>query len=170
MFRRSEVQSINIWQIFSANSRRLHPEPQSGDKKPRVSPFETVCATPVDWVASIHLRGSETRCWDLCGPLSRSTVLSPRHQEQYRRNRREAGKIAQPPGRCLSFFKTQFQCIRLRQNTQGKGRAESSILKQDKRRASQVTPARVTSPRSAGRSKGFRTFERGHKWGSHSAI
>lgn len=36
---------------------------------------------------------------------------------------------------------TQFCLIGLRQNAQGKGNADGSILKQDKRRASQVTPA-----------------------------
>ena len=46
----------------------------------------------------VYLWTAETRCWGLCGPLLRSTALSPKYQEQYRRNHREAGEIAQPPG------------------------------------------------------------------------
>ena len=156
--------------VFSANSRRFHLNPQPESKKPRASPFETVCAPPTGWVASIHLRGSETRCWGICELLSRSAVLSPKCQEQYRRTRREAGKIPQPPGHCLPVFRVRFQRIRLRQNAQDKGRAEGSKKKQDKGRASQVTPARVTSSRSAGRFKGFRALEHGRMWGSHLSL
>ena len=106
----------------------------------------------------------------LCGPLSQSAVLPPKHQWQYRGNRRETGKITQPPGCFLPVCQPRFQCIRLRQNAQGKGNAEGSILKQDKGRASQVTPARVTSPRSAGRFKGFRALERWRTWESHLSL
>ena len=93
-----------------------------------------------------------------------------KRQKQHRGNGREAGEIAQPPGHCLPLFKTRFLRIWLRQTAQDKGRAEGLKRKQDKGRASQVTPARVTSPRSAGRFKGFRALEHGRMWGSHLSL
>ena len=33
---------------------------------PRVDPCEGLCAPLMGWVASIHLREGETRCWGLC--------------------------------------------------------------------------------------------------------
>ena len=90
-----------------------------------------------------------------------------KYRAQRRRTHREVGKVGQP----LSVFSTpvsaQFCLAELRQNAQGKGSAEGSKKEQDKRRVSQVTPARVTSPRSAGRFKGFRALERGRMRGSH---
>ena len=118
--------------IFSADCRKSRPKLQLRNRKPRVQPCETVCAPPAGWVASVHLQDTETRRWGLCARPSRSAVLPPKYQEQYKRNRREAGKIARPPGYCLPFFCARLQRIRLRQNAQVKSRAEGSKRKRDK--------------------------------------
>ena len=78
--------------------------------------------------------------------------------------------MAQPPVTLSAPDSAQFCLVWLQQNAQGKGRADGSKNKQDKGRASQVTPARVTSPRSAGRFKGFRALGRGRMLGSHSVL
>lgn len=44
---------------------------------PRVDPCEGLCAPLMGWVASIHLREGETRCWGLCAHLCRGTVFCP---------------------------------------------------------------------------------------------
>ena len=85
----------------------------------------------------------------------------------------DTGRLGRAPSFPAAFpgpDSVWFCHIQLRQNAQGKGRAEGSILKQDKGRASQVTPARVTSPRSAGRFKGFRALEGVRMWGSHLSF
>ena len=123
------------------------------------------------WHPHIHLRGSGARCWGLCGPLSQGTALPPKQSRAVQRE--PLGGWGDRPSLLAAFpgpDSTQFCLIQLRQNVQGKGKAEGSILKQDKGRASQVTPARITSPRSAGRFKGFRTLERGRMWGSHLSL
>ena len=74
------------------------------------------------------------------------------------------------PAVFLGGWESNFCDSWLRRNAQTSRKAGRSILKQDKGRASQVTPARVTSPRSAGRFKGFRALERGRMWGSHLSL
>ena len=60
---------------------------------------------------------------------------------------------------------TRFCLVGLRQNVQGKGNADGSILKQDKGRGSLAPSARVTSPRNAGRFKGFDVLDSGdQRW------
>ena len=84
--------------------------------------------------------------------------------------RREAPggwEIASLPAAFSASDSARFLLIRLRQNAQGEGSAEGSKKEQDKRRASQVTPARVTSSRSAGRFKDFRALGRGRMRGPH---
>ena len=79
----------------------------------------------------------------------------------------EERKIPPPPSDTSAPDGAQFCLAGLQQNAQGKGSAEGSKKEQDKRRASQVTSARVTSPRSAGRFKDFRALERGRMRGAH---
>lgn len=57
-----------------------------------------------------------------------------------------------------------FQRVCVRQNAQGKGRAEGS-KKVAKGRGALATPARVTTPRNAGYFKGFDVLKRGdQRW------
>ena len=91
-------------------------------------------------------------------------------------NGREAGEDTGRLGRAPSLPVTlsphsqwSFRCVHARQNAQGEGQSRGLILKQDKGRGSQVAPARVTTPRSAGRFKGFRALKPGRIRGSHSA-
>ena len=81
--------------------------------------------------------------------------------------RREAGKSPSLPVTLSAPNNTPSCLTVLWQNAQGKGSAESSKKEQDKRRASQMTSARVTLSRSAGRFKDFRALERGRMRGSH---
>ena len=81
-------------------------------------------------------------------------------------NHLKAGQAILLSGDPLPLCQTEFSSACARQNAQGKDSTEGS-KKQDKRRASQVAPARVTSTRSAGRFKGFRDLERGRMRGSH---
>ena len=71
IFRRIKAVNNFSSRVFSANSCRVHLDPQSENKKPCVSPFEAVCAPPVGWVASIHHRRTETRCWAFVGECPR---------------------------------------------------------------------------------------------------
>ena len=170
MFRRNEIQSINFRQGFLCNSRRVHSEPRPENKKPHVSPFEAVCAHPAGQVTSVHLHKAEAWCWSVCARLSWKAVLPHGISKAAQEESSEARHITQPLDDFVPLHQAESPSICVRQNAQGKGRAESSILKQDKGRASQVTPARVTSPRSAGRFKGFRTLERGRMRGSHPTL
>lgn len=54
---------------------RLRQTLQPKTAKTRVSACEGLCAPPVGWVASIHPRGNETRCWPLCARLWQGAVL-----------------------------------------------------------------------------------------------
>lgn len=63
------------------------------------------------------------------------------------------GRLSRTPSLLAAFLapvSPGFQHIQLRQNAQGRGRAEGSILKQDKA----VAPPRFTPARSAGRKYG----------------
>ena len=116
-------------------------------QRPPCQPCEAVCAASASWVASTHLRGSEARCWGLCGPLSRSTVLPRGVSKAVQKESLEGGHITQPLNNFLLLHQAESPSICVRQNAQGKGRAEGSILKQDKA----VTPPHFTPARSAGR-------------------
>ena len=102
-------------------------------QRPPCQPCEAVCAASASWVASTHLRGSEARCWGLCGPLSRSTVLPRGVSKAVQKESLEGGHITQPLNNFLLLHQAESPSICVRQNAQGKGRAEGSILKQDKR-------------------------------------
>ena len=100
----------------------------------------------------------------------REERFCPLKFQEQRRKTPGSWEITRPLGDTSAPDSTQFCLAGLRQNAQGEGNAEGSIFMQDKRRVSQVTPARVTSPRSAGRFKGFRALERGRMRGSYSGL
>ena len=112
-------------------------------------------------------REAETRCCGLCAPLSQGAILPLEISGATQKKCRETGTSPSLPVTLSASGSTQFCLAGPRQNAQGEGNTEGSKKEQDKRRASQVTPARVTSPRSAGRFKGFRTLECGRMRGSH---
>ena len=87
--------------------------------------------------------------------------------ETAQKSRRETGQSPSLPVKFSTPDSARFCLAGLRQNAQDKGNAEGLKKEQDKRRASQVTPTRATSSRSAGRFKSFRDWERGCMWGSH---
>ena len=118
-------------------------------------------------MASVHLqgpkRGAGAFVRDCCGERFSPSEFWRPEQKQALGERENY-----PAPRCVFNTVSAQSCpIRPRQNAQGKGRADGSKKEPDKRRASQVVPARVTSPRSAGRFKGFRALERGRMRGSH---
>ena len=53
---------------------RLHQALQIKTAKPRVGPCEGFCGVLAAWVASVHLRESETRCWGLCEQMWQRAV------------------------------------------------------------------------------------------------
>ena len=129
---------------------RLYEALQSKTAKPGVSACEGLCAHPMAWVVSIHLPKIETWCWSLCAPLSGETILPLKAQEQRRKSRR--GGRANSPSLPMSFQ----PCANLSLGTgcsakaKGKGSPEGGFKgegqKQDKSRASQVTPGRSQRP------------------------
>lgn len=146
----------------------LHRALQHKTMKPRVGLCEGFCAYPAGRMASVYLRGTETQCWGLCAPLSQKAILPLKYQEQRRRNCGKAGQFTQPSRNAFAAQSADFPGHSRSAKCQGKGNAEGSILKQDKGRGSQVAPARITTPRSAGRFKGFQALKRGCIRGSHS--
>ena len=153
--------------IFSANSCRSRLEMQPKTVKPSVSRCKAFCGHSVNRVASVHLRELETRCQGVCRPLSRRAILTLETSGSTQKN---TGGMENCPASQRLFSapdSARFCLAWLRQSAQEKSSAEGSKKEQDKRRASQVTPARITLPRSAGRFKGFRALERGRMRGSH---
>ena len=86
-------------------------------------------------------------------------------RKQYGKNRWRADILPSLSTTFCPSIKPNLRAFAFGKNAQGKVRAEGSILKLDKGRGAQASPDRVTSPRSAGRFKGFRAFVRGRKWG-----
>lgn len=135
---------------------------------PCVSPCEAVCARPAGWVVSTHLQEVGTRCWGLFERLSREQFLPPNWTAEQTKNTGRLGQFTQPPRYILPSCQRIFRGVCVRQNAQGKGQCRRSILQQDKGRGSQAPSAQVTTPRNAGRFKGFRALKRGCMRGSHS--
>ena len=77
----------------------------------------------------------------LCAIVTGSD-FHPRNFGGKRKSRHwEVGKITRPPSAFSNPVSAKFCSIALRQNAQGRGSAEGSKKEQDKRRASQATPA-----------------------------
>lgn len=136
--------------LFSANNDNSHSESQLQLAKAPVSNCEAVCANSAGWVAPVHLGGDETRCWGVCARLCRIAILSL----GFRNNSTEngVGRLAEhePPRTAFASWPADFPKGFRSANAQGKGRAEGSILKQDKARRRLRLQA-VTAARSAGR-------------------
>lgn len=98
----------------------LHRALQPKTENTCASPCEGLCAPPVGWVASVHLRKIETRCWSLCARLWQGAVfLLEKLKCQSKQKRREVGQ-AHPASRRI-FWPWQHPIL-FRRNAQAKAR------------------------------------------------
>lgn len=117
--------------------------------KPRASPCKTFCALSAGQVASVHLQGSETRCWGLSGRLCGGIVLLLKFRSSNAED--DAGRL----GRAPSLPAVLSSALRLEVSGCGemtearvaqRGGLKGEGQKQDKSRASLVTPGRSQRP------------------------
>ena len=144
-----------IQQDISVHKEYLYSEPQPQTMKPPVSRCGLVCTHPMRRVAPVHLRKAETRCRGLFERLWREQLYLRIETAEQSRVRGGWGSSPSLPTVLSPLSQQIFRRVCVRQNAQGEGQCRGSIFAQDKGRGSQAAPAQITTPRNAGRFKGF---------------